>query len=51
MVRNVHPVQRFSPDVVDARRQPQSVAYLFGVARKIRAAEVRTGAAVGAARE
>ena len=35
MVRNVRPVQRFSPDVVDGAPATASVAYLPGIYGKI----------------
>jgi hypothetical protein len=47
MVRKVHPVQRFSRDVVDGAPATASVGYLFGVTRQIGAAWARTETAVG----
>ncbi len=40
MVRKVHPVQRFSRDVVDGAPATASVGYLFGVTRQIGAAHI-----------
>jgi hypothetical protein len=51
MVRNVDPVQRFSPDVVDGAPAAASVAYLLGIYRQIGATGARTGTARWAARK